>query len=69
MPARRISLRSASGLRTTGVVWRPKTLTPVEGDAVGVLMKLLEALEDDDDVQNVYANEDIAESELEKLAS
>ena len=55
--------------KSTGVVWRPKTLTPVEGDAVGVLMKLLEALEDDDDVQNVYANEDIAESELEKLAS
>ena len=30
-------------------------------------MKLLEALEDEDDVQNVYSNEDIDAAELEKL--
>jgi transcriptional/translational regulatory protein YebC/TACO1 len=40
----------------------------VEGDSVATLMKLLEMLEDDDDVQNVYSNEDISEAELEKLA-
>jgi YebC/PmpR family DNA-binding regulatory protein len=55
--------------KSTGVVWRPKSLTPVTGDAAGTLLKLIEALEDDDDVQNVYSNEDIAEAELEKLAS
>jgi transcriptional/translational regulatory protein YebC/TACO1 len=33
------------------------------------LLKLIDALDDDDDVQNVYSNEDIAEAELEKLAS
>ena len=32
-------------------------------------MKLLEALEDEDDVQNVYSNEDISAEELERLAS
>jgi transcriptional/translational regulatory protein YebC/TACO1 len=32
-------------------------------------MKLIDALEDDDDVQNVYSNSDIEESELERLAS
>ena len=31
-------------------------------------MKLLESLEDEDDVQNVYSNEDIDAAELEKLA-
>jgi transcriptional/translational regulatory protein YebC/TACO1 len=31
-------------------------------------MKLLDALDDDDDVQNVYSNEDISDAELEKLA-
>jgi transcriptional/translational regulatory protein YebC/TACO1 len=31
-------------------------------------MKLLETLDDDDDVQNVYSNEDIDAAELEKLA-
>jgi len=55
--------------KSTGVVWRPKSLTPATGDAAATLMKLIEALEDDDDVQNVYSNEDIAEAELEKLAS
>jgi YebC/PmpR family DNA-binding regulatory protein len=55
--------------KSTGVVWRPKSLTPVTGDAAGTLLKLIDALDDDDDVQNVYSNEDIAEAELEKLAS
>jgi YebC/PmpR family DNA-binding regulatory protein len=55
--------------KSTGVVWRPKSLTPASGEAAATLMKLIEALEDDDDVQNVYSNEDIAEAELEQLAS
>jgi YebC/PmpR family DNA-binding regulatory protein len=55
--------------KSTGLVWRPKSLTPVAGDAAGTLLKLIDALEEDDDVQNVYSNEDIAEAELEKLAS
>jgi YebC/PmpR family DNA-binding regulatory protein len=55
--------------KSTGIVWRPKSLTPITGDPAGTLLKLIEALEDDDDVQNVYSNEDIAEAELEKLAS
>src|SRR4051794_19162958 len=55
--------------KSTGVVWRPKSLTPIAGEAAATLMKLIEALEDDDDVQNVYSNEDISEAELEKLAS
>jgi YebC/PmpR family DNA-binding regulatory protein len=55
--------------KSTGVVWRPKSLTPISGDGAATLLKLIDALEDDDDVQNVYSNEDIAEDELEKLAS
>ncbi|WP_334164575.1 YebC/PmpR family DNA-binding transcriptional regulator [Phenylobacterium sp.] len=54
--------------KSAAIAWRPKARTPVEGDAAGSLMKLLETLEDDDDVQNVYSNEDIAAEELEKLA-
>jgi YebC/PmpR family DNA-binding regulatory protein len=55
--------------KSTAVAWRPKTLTPVSGDPAATLMKLIDALEDDDDVQNVYSNEDIAADELERLAS
>ena len=32
--------------KTTGIIWRPRIETPVEGDAVGTLMKLLDALDD-----------------------
>ncbi|HEY8573050.1 YebC/PmpR family DNA-binding transcriptional regulator [Phenylobacterium sp.] len=55
--------------KSTAIAWRPKSLTPVDGDAAATLMKLIDALEDDDDVQNVYSNEDISAEELEKLAS
>ena len=53
---------------STRIAWRPKALTPLTGDAVGSLMRLIETLEDDDDVQNVYSNADISAEDLEKLA-
>ncbi|HEX3699942.1 MAG TPA: YebC/PmpR family DNA-binding transcriptional regulator [Phenylobacterium sp.] len=54
--------------QSTSVVWRPKSLTPATGDPAATLLKLIEALEDEDDVQNVYSNVDIAADELERLA-
>jgi len=54
--------------KATALAWRPKAQTPISGDAAASLMKLLETLEDDDDIQNVYSNEDIDAAELEKLA-
>ncbi len=52
---------------STKIIWKPKSTTPVTGDAVATLMKLLDALDDDDDVQNVYSNEDISDEDLAKL--
>ncbi len=40
----------------TKLVWRPTTSTELDLDGMQGLMKLLDALEDDDDVQNVTAN-------------
>jgi len=54
--------------KSTAIAWRPKARTPIAGDGAASLMKLLETLEEDDDVQNVYSNEDIDAAELEKLA-
>lgn len=51
-----------------GVVWVPRSLTPVDEDDVQKLMKLLSTLEDDDDVQNVHANFEIDDSFLARLA-
>ncbi len=54
--------------KSTQIVWKPKTTTPVSGDAVATLVKLLDALDDDDDVQNVYGNYEIDDAELAALA-
>ncbi|MFN9926097.1 MAG: YebC/PmpR family DNA-binding transcriptional regulator [Phenylobacterium sp.] len=53
--------------QSTQLAWRPKALTPVTGDAVATLMKLIETLEDDDDVQTVWSNADISTEDLEAL--
>jgi YebC/PmpR family DNA-binding regulatory protein len=55
--------------KSTAIVWRPKSEVPVAGEAAAGLMKLIDALDDDDDVQNVFANFDIAEDEMARLAS
>ena len=54
--------------RSTKIVWRPKSLTPVAAEATATLMKLVDALEDDDDVQTVFLNADLDEGEMARLA-
>jgi YebC/PmpR family DNA-binding regulatory protein len=48
-------------------IWKPQNLSPVSGDQAATLMKLLAVLDDDDDVQNVYANYDLDEETLAAL--
>ena len=50
-------------------MWRPQNTIDVDGDKAATLIKLIDALEDNDDVQNVYANFEISDEEMEKLAS
>ena len=45
----------------------PQTLNPIEGKQAESLMKMIDVLEDDDDVQNVYANFDISDEEMERI--
>jgi len=53
---------------TAKLVWRPQTMTEVGEDDARGLMKLIDALEDDDDVQNVVFNADVSADTLQKLA-
>lgn len=53
----------------TRIVWRPQTLTPIDAEAGEKIIRMIDALEDNDDVQNVYANFDISEDVLEKLSA
>lgn len=46
----------------------PKNLVKLEGKNASAMLRLMEALEEHDDVQNVYANFDIDDSEMEALA-
>ena len=58
------SLGEAEGAK---LAWRPQVMVDVgEGDAA-TLFKLIDALDDDDDVQTVWGNYDIADDILEKL--
>ncbi len=45
----------------------PNTLVTLDDDSFSKVMKLIEALEDDDDVQKVFHNMDITESQMELI--
>ena len=49
------------------LAWIPQNTLAVEGDAAGKIVRLLEDLEDLDDVQRVFSNFDIQEEELQRL--
>jgi YebC/PmpR family DNA-binding regulatory protein len=46
----------------------PQNYTKLEGHQAGTMIRLLEALEDSDDVQHVYSNFDIDQKQLEEVA-
>ncbi|MBC6416888.1 MAG: YebC/PmpR family DNA-binding transcriptional regulator [Rhodospirillales bacterium] len=54
--------------RESHLSWRPNNGVPVEADAAQTLMKLIDALEDNDDVQTLAVNFDISEELLASLA-
>src|SRR5690606_404830 len=50
-------------------VWKPSLATEVDEEGAQSIMKLIAALEDDDDVQNVFANFEVSEDVLKKLTA
>jgi transcriptional/translational regulatory protein YebC/TACO1 len=51
------------------LVWKAKIPTPIEGHDAEVLLKLLETLEDSDDVQNVFANFEMSDDVMARLSA
>lgn len=51
------------------IVWKPKTLVQVDGEVAEALFKLLEALDDSDDVQNVFANFEVSDDVMARLSA
>ncbi|MCR9112105.1 MAG: YebC/PmpR family DNA-binding transcriptional regulator [Rhodobacteraceae bacterium] len=54
---------------STKLVWRPTTTTELDLEAMQKLMKLIEALEDDDDVQSVTTNFEASDEVMAQLAA
>ena len=50
------------------VVWKPNVLTALDAEKAESLLKLVDALDEDDDVQSVFSNADIPEDVMEKLS-
>lgn len=53
---------------TAKLIWKPQNTIEISGGPAETLFKLMGALEDCDDVQNVYANFEISDEEMERLA-
>ncbi|MEQ3624820.1 MAG: YebC/PmpR family DNA-binding transcriptional regulator [Celeribacter sp.] len=52
---------------TTKLIWKPTTSTEMDLEGMQKLMKLIDALEDDDDVQKVTSNFDASDEVMEQL--
>ena len=52
---------------TVKVVWKPQTMTPIDQEKAETLLKLVDALDEDDDVQVVFSNADISDEIMAAL--
>ena len=51
------------------LVWRPQSTVSPDEETAQKLVKLLAALDDSDDVQQVFANYDISDEMMERLSA
>ena len=55
--------------RKTGMVWKPQNTVAVDDEAGEKILKLMDALDDNDDVQNVYANFEVSDALVQKMSA
>ena len=55
--------------RSVQIMWRAKTEVPIDEETGQKLLRMIDALEESDDVQQVYANFEIADDVLERLSA
>ncbi len=60
---------SGASIESASVTRIPSSTVKVDGKQAGSVIRMIEKLEEQDDVQDVFANFDIEESELEALAT
>ena len=55
--------------RKSGMMWKPQNSVAVDDEAGEKILKLMDALDDNDDVQNVYANFEVSDALMQKLSA
>ena len=55
--------------RSAGLTWKPQTTVDVDEDKASGLFKLLESLDESDDVQQVCANFEVSDQVMQKLSA
>jgi len=63
------ALESKLPLSAAKILYIPKTSVKVEGETAEKVLKLIESLEENDDVQHVYANLELDEKTMEALSA
>ena len=51
----------------SGLIWKPNVMSEVDEDTAASILKLVDALEDNDDVQTVTTNMEVSDDVMEKL--
>jgi YebC/PmpR family DNA-binding regulatory protein len=67
-PVRKALEEAQVAMESAELSYRPSSVVPVDEAQAGKLMRLIEALEDSDDVSAVHANFDVAADVLERVA-
>jgi YebC/PmpR family DNA-binding regulatory protein len=55
--------------RKAGLVWKPQNTVPVDDEQGEKVLKLIETLNEHDDVQNVYANFEVSDALVAKMSA
>jgi YebC/PmpR family DNA-binding regulatory protein len=55
--------------RKSGMVWKPQNTVAVDDEAGEKILKMIEALDDSEDVQNVYANFEVSDALVQKMSA
>jgi len=55
--------------RKSALLWKPQNTVALSDEAGEKMLNLIEALDDNDDVQNVYANFEVSDALVKKMSA
>lgn len=55
--------------RKAALVWKPQNTVALDDEAAEKMLRLIEALDESDDVQNVYANFEVSDALMQKMSA